>query len=504
MPLERRAFAALSYLVENSDRLISKDELVEKIWDGRIVTDAAISTVIKTVRKALGDDGSNQKYIRTVHGRGFRFVGKVEYRTLKAATVEAVSSPVENVADETGQNHAAERPSIAVLPFKLIGSSDGYGAIADAVPSELISTLSRLRWLKVIARGTTFRFREIELDLETIRNSIGAAYLLSGDVELFGSSLAITVELSDTRTEHVVWSERLSGKIDDVHQIRDDVVRLVTSALELHIPQNEAALARLRTPESLDAWSCFHLGLQHMYRFNSADNVAAGTYFRRAVELDPHFARAYAARSFTSFQAAFLRYGSDRTANIEDARRFAEKSVELDPMDPFGNFNYGRAHWLRGDPAAGQAWLERSMSLSPSFAQGFYAPGWADVMGGQGAPALANLNTAVSLSPLDPFLYAMQSATGLAYLHIEDLEKAAYWADQGARKPGAHYLIAAIAASIHDMAGNDDAAAYWSNQAFARRPDASIDKFFAAFPFVSEPVRTSFRKSLTKLAFPEK
>ena len=411
--------------------------------------------------------------------------------------------PADVASNDSAQSATGERPSIAVLPFKLIGSSEGYDAIADAIPSELIATLSRLRWLKVIARGTTFRFREAP-NLDTIRDSVGASYLLSGDVEMFGSSLAIAVELSDTRSGQVVWSERLSGKIDDVHQMRDDVVRLVTSALELHVPQHEAALARLRTPESLDAWSCYHLGLQHMYRFNMADNMAAGGFFRRAVELDPHFARAYAAQSFTSFQAAFLRYGADRTANIEDARRFAEKSVELDPMDPFGNFNYGRAHWLRGDPAAGQAWLERSMSLSPSFAQGFYAHGWAEVMGGRGAPALESLNTAVSLSPLDPFLYAMQSATGLAYLHVDDLDKAAYWADQGARKPGAHYLIAAIAASIHDMAGNGDAATYWSNQAFARRPDASIDKFFAAFPFVSEPVRTSFRKSLTKLGFPEK
>ena len=490
----------LTYLVENSDRLITKDELVEKIWDGRFITDAAISTVVKTVRKALGDDGNTQKYVRTVHGRGFRFVGKLEYGSARTAEIQ----PQTVEAVEATHGGPGERPSIAVLPFKLIGSSDGYDAIADAVPSELISTLSRLRWLKVIARGTTFRFRDIEMDLDFLRDQVGASYLLTGDVELFGPSLAITVDLSDTRSGQVVWGDRLSGKIDDVHQMRDDVVRLVISALELHIPQNEAALARIRPPESLDAWSCYHLGLQHMYRFNKADNASAAAYFHRAAALDPNFARAYAAQSFTSFQAAFLRYGSDRSSNIEDARRYAEKSVELDPMDPFGNFNFGRAHWLRGDPAAGQAWLERSMSLSPSFAQGFYAHGWAEVMGGQGATALESLSAAVSLSPLDPFLYAMQSATGLAYLHTDDLGMAAYWADQGARKPGAHYLIAAIAASINELAGNGDAATYWTEQAFARRPDASVEQFFAAFPFTDQAVSTNLRSSLLKLGFPEK
>ena len=493
--VEPRAFAMLCYLVENSDRLIGKDELVEKLWDGRIVSDAAISTVLKTALKALGDSGSEQRYIRTVHGRGFRFVAT---RTVRAtAQVRDTEEPVTLAATgETGQ-----RPTVAVLPFTLIGGSESYSAIADAIPSELIASLSRLRWLKVIARGSSFRFRETERDFAAIGEALGAKYLLTGDVELFDGDLAITVELAECSTGHVIWGERLSGSIDDVHGIREEIVILVTSALELHVPQHEAQMARLLSPESLDAWSCYHLGLQHMYRFNRTDNALAGELLKQSTDLDPNFARAFAARSFVSFQSAFLRYGSERASDISAAQHFAEKSLELDPLDPFGSFNFGRSLWLRSDPAGGQSWLERSVQLSPNFAQASYALGWADAMLGNGDSAKENLSRAISLSPLDPFLYAMQSALGLALIQTGEREDAARWAVQGARKPGAHYLIYMIAAALTQIAGQTDAAAHWAKQALSRRPDASCSQFFAAFPFSNETFREDLRQSLSQCGF---
>ena len=253
--IERQAFALLSFLVGNSDRLISKDELVENIWDGRIVSDAAISTVIKTVRKALGDDGTRQKYIRTVHGRGFRFVGKVEYRHVQPAVPQDAMSLTNAGHDSVpARDTVGSRPSVAVLPFTTTGGSELYAAIADAIPGELISSLARLRWLHVIARGSSFRFRGPAPDFDAIGRALGASYLVTGNVELFGTSLAITAELADSRTRQVIWGDRLSGKLDDVHSMRETLVILVTSAMELHIPQHEAAAARLRSPDALDAW----------------------------------------------------------------------------------------------------------------------------------------------------------------------------------------------------------------------------------------------------------
>jgi tetratricopeptide (TPR) repeat protein len=178
-----------------------------------------------------------------------------------------------------------------------------------------------------------------------------------------------------------------------------------------------------------------------------------------------------------------------------------EKCVELDPFDPFGNFTYGRSHWLRGDPEAGQAWIERAVSLSPSFAQGIYAHGWADMMAGRGREAVRQYDTAIGLSPLDPFLYAMQSARGFALLHCGDLEEAALWADRGARQPGAHYLIPAIAAGINRIAGNDSMARYWADITLARRPETSLEHFFGAFPLEDTRTRRALGEALSALGF---
>lgn len=499
IPIEPMAYGVLGHLVQNAERLVGKDELVEKVWDGRFISDAAVSTVIKSLRRALGDDGKQQRYIRTVHGRGFRFASNVQVFSTGAVT----GQPGPDAPPREDHAPAGEKPAIAVLPFTLIGSSDTFSAIADAIPGELISTLSRLRWISVVARGSSFRFRPPVQSFETIRSALGVTYVLSGEVELLGGTLGIAVELVDARTSQVVWGDRLSGKIDDVHDMRERIVALVVSAMEMHVPQHEAQLAQLRAPADLDAWSLYHIGLQHAYRFNRADNAKAGTFFQRATELDPHFARAHAARSFVSFQEAFLRYSSDRPQAIEDARRHAERSVELDPLDPFANFNFGRANWLKGDPAAGQSWLERSVSLSPSFAQGFYAHAWADIMAGDGGLALDNLDKSISLSPLDPFRYAMLSAKGIAHFHNDDMQEGARWAEEGARTPGAHYLISAFAAAINEAAGNHDQARYWALETKARRSDATIGAFFNAFPIKNARKRKELHDALIALGFPE-
>ena len=487
--LEPRAYSLLCFLVENRDRMVSKDELVEHVWNGRFITDDAISTAVKAVRKALGDDGSRQMAIKTLRGRGFRFVSPVR-----------VGAPT-SVEPEPEQREEGGRPSIAILPFRLFGQSDPYGPIADAIPAELITSLSRLRWLRVLARGSSFRFRDEVVDLAAIRYGLGASYCLSGIVEILGQTLAITVELTDTRSMSVVWSDRITGKPDQIHEMRADIASSVVTALELHIPLNEAENARLRSPLGLDAWGLYHLGLQHMYRFNKTDNAAAADYLERATALDPSFSRAYAARSFASFQNAFLNYTRDGNAEMRDARRFAERSVELDPLDPLGNFTLARAHWLEGDPEGGLGWLDRAIGYSPNFAHGHYARAWTDVIAGRSGDALTHIRTAIDLSPLDPFLYAMQATRALAYLTDEDTSRAALWAEHGARGPGAHYLIAMIAAATHQLNGDAARASAWADHVRAIRPEASLAGFFKAFPFSNNSFRTSLSDALVQAGF---
>jgi TolB-like protein/Tfp pilus assembly protein PilF len=489
--VEPQVFALLTLLVENRERLVSKDEIVEKVWDGRVVSDAAVASRIKSARKALGDDGVTQRFIKTIHRQGFRFVA--DAKVVRAGVADpGGGKPAFQSADQTS------RPSIAVLPFRLIGVPGSYAAIADALPHELIAELSRLRWLFVTARGSSFRLRGSDADLGEIGQLLGVRYCLSGTVEMAGASLAVTVELIDTRDGGVVWAEHFAGSIDDVHQIREDIRSRILAALEIQIPLHEAALARLTVTENLDAWSAYHLGLQHMYRFNRKDNAAATALFQQAVTRDPGFARAHAGLSFVHFQTAFMRYSDDLAGAIAQARRFAVRGLELDPIDPFVNFTMGRTFWLEGDLESSLAWLERATSISPNYAQGVYARAWTESLAGRGLEGRRHVDLAMRLSPLDPLYYAMLATRAFTHMVMGEDAEAVVWAERAARSPGAHVLIALIAVAAHALVGDEVRAASWAANVRSRNPALTRSDFFRAFPMKSEATKARVSNALAR------
>lgn len=504
-PVEPQVFALIAFLVENRERLVSRDELIEKIWDGRVVSDAAVSSRVKSARQALGDDGREQRYIRTLHGRGFRFVAEVGIAVDSAApAVPAAATADAAVSGAPGATTApdtAGRPSIAVLPFALVGEAGPYATIADALPHDLIVELSRLRWLLVTARGSSFRLRAPAVDVAEVGRLLGVRYRLGGTVEVAGRRIAITVDLADTRDAAVVWADRFEGALDDVHQFREEIRARILTALELRIPAHEARHAGLGVSESLDAWSAFHVGLQHMYRFNRADNAAARVLFDRATQLDPSFARAHAGLSFVHFQTAFLRHTDDVAGEIASARRAAQRAVDLDALDPFVNFAMGRSFWLEGDLASSLGWLERSTELSPNYAQGLYARAWTEAMAGSGPEARRHVDLAMRLSPLDPLYYAMLGTRGFTHMALDEDAEAARWVERAARAPGAHVLIAMIAVAAHAMAGDDARAAWWATRVRERNPALTREDFFRDFPIQLPAMRSRVAAALQRFGF---
>src|SRR5262249_12078877 len=158
----------------------------------------------------------------------------------------------------------------------------------------------------------------------------------------------VAVEVADSGDRRVVWSEHYAASLDDLHDIRARIVASLIAALEIHIPLHEARAARLAAPAALDAWANYHLGLQHVFRFTRENNQAALALFARAAEQAPEFPRAHAGLSFAHFQNAFLGHVPDIAAEAHAARRFAERAVELDALDPSANLVMGRALWLTG------------------------------------------------------------------------------------------------------------------------------------------------------------
>lgn len=503
--IEPQVFALLALLVENGERMVSKDEIIEKVWDGRVVSDAAVASRVKTARQALGDDGKSQQFIKTVHGQGYRFVANARaVRTAAAAAqLPAIEShtPDPALVDMVHRLDKMTRPSLAVLPFRYVAGDERYAALASALPDELITDLARLRWLLVTARGSSFRLGTARADFGDIGRLLGVRYCLSGTVEVSGDRLVVLVDLVDTSNDSIIWADRFSGRVDDVHTMREQIRAQVLMALEIRIPLHEASLARLAAVENLDAWSAYHLGLQHLYRFNRLDNSAAMALFQRAVALDASFARANAGLSFVHFQSAFMHYTDDVTGTINRARHFAERGLELDPLDPFVNFTMGRTYWLEGDLETSLGWLERATDISPHYAQGIYARAWTEALSGKAIDGRTNVDLAMRLSPLDPLHYAMLATRALTHMAANEDAQAAHWAERGARSPGAHVLIGVIAAAAHTLAGDTGRAAFWADNVRQRNATLTREVFFRSFPMKSDPMRAQMDRALSQLGF---
>ena len=483
VPAEPQVLAVLFLLVENRDRLVSKDELVATVWNGRAVSDSAISSRIKTARHLLGDDGEAQRLIRTVHGKGFRFVGPV------------AACDIEATPDESDRTSA--KPTIAVLPFEC--DDPALNIISDGVPHDLIVGLSRLRCLRVIARGSSFRFRGWPGNMTQLRDTLRVQYVVSGSIRRAGTRTLLSVELVDARTSSVIWGDVYEGEDSRLQEFREDVLLQVVSALDLQISHHEAERARLRSPEDLSAWSRYHTGLQHIFRFNRADNARALDYFEQAAALGPAFSQAHSGISHARFQNAFMRYTNDPRAEASLARRAAERAIELDEQDPTANLMMGRTLWLDGEVASSVSWIERAVSLSPSYAQAIYARAWTQMIVSEAASGQHNARAALRLSPIDPLRYAMIATDGFTQAMLGDEAAGAALVDRAAREPRAHVMIAVMAAICQTWAGNAAETRYWARQVRSRGPNLTKDVFLQSFPFESRALRRRVSDALVSI-----
>lgn len=485
--VEPQVFALLAHLLRHRDRMVGKEELAAAVWPGGQVSDASIASRVRAARAALDDDGKRQEVIRTLHGVGFRFV-----------------APVTEVAKGTGPLPVPQRsgrPSIAVLPLRALGGAQDLGILAEAIPHEIIAALSRLRWLAVTARGSSFRFRQVKPDFDLVATSLGVRYVLSGLIEGAGRRFTVTLELADCTKVEVIWADRIVTAPDALDDLRHSVIARIVAALELHIPENEARAAMLRGSDDYDAWANYHLGLRHLYRFTATDNAVARAHFERATSLDPDFARAEAGMSFTAFIDAFLRITPDVAASRRAAWHHAERGVELDPLDPFVNFVMGRAHWLVDDAEGARHWLARATDINPNYAQGHYARAFTSMLIGDGTACEAEVVSALALSPVDPLLYGMYGVRSQMLMQQGDYAAAAHWAERAALTPGAHHLIPMIAVAACGLAGAEDAAIRWSAVARAKRSDVTLDDYLRAFPLRDDRARQAISATLRRHGF---
>lgn len=493
--VEPQVFALLELLISNHTRVVTKDEINQRVWGGRIVSEAAVNSRVRSARRAIDDDGKQQRLIKTVHNRGFRFVGEPTTASTYASPVIDDPLPALEIAAYVKEG----RPSIAVLPLQMLSEDLRYGSLADALSHEIIFDLSRLRWLHVIARGSSFRFRGPEVDAGLIGQVLGVRYLLSGSLAIFDQKCTVIVELSQTSDGYVLWADRIESTLDDLQGLRNAITARIATTIESQIQLQETDRAASMPTENLDAWASYHRGLWHMYRFNAHDNQIATAMFDRAIAADPRFARAYAGMSFTHFQNAFLGFTRDDERERQLARQHAETGLGIDPSDPFVNLTMGRSDMLRGDWDSAISWFDKSTQISPNYAFAVYNRGLAEAVIGEGEASEKHAMQAISLSPIDPLHYAMLTTRAVSHLVRGDYEAAAHWAERGARQPTAHVHILVIAALTLELAGNRPAADAWMSKILAANPGFKQAAFFQAFPFLKEETLAIAKASLTRL-----
>jgi TolB-like protein len=488
VPLEPQVFALLELLITHSDRVVGKEEINERVWGGRVVSDAALNSRVRTLRMALGDSGKTQRVIKTIRERGFRFVAKLQ--TMPISVVVHQQTPGIHTVDTPG--HAAgtqHKPSIAVLPLKLLSLDTRYEPLADAIAHELIADLSRLRWLHVISRASTFKLRSSDRVLEDAESILGVDYVLTGNLSLFGDSASITVELAKTQSGAVVWAESIQCSLAELIELRLSLTTRIANAIEIRIQTQEAQNSEFVTTENLDAWMAYFRGLRHVYRFNAYDNQIATHLFEQAVSQDPQFALAYAGLSFSQFQNAFVGYVPDVAEARQLSLQYAERAFELDQLDPVTNLMMGRAQYLNGQWQQAGPWFQRCTTLSPNNALAYYQQALMHVISGEVSDVTDLSMQAISLSPIDPLQYAFLATRSLGHLAAGDSQSAAHWGELAANSPRAHHLIDALAAIAHVVNGDQPRAEFRRQRIAERAPQFEVEHFFRSFPIEDGRVR---------------
>jgi adenylate cyclase len=323
-PVEPQVFDLLRYLVENRDRTVTKDELHEAIWQRRIVSESALSSRIKAARQAVNDTGNDQKIIRTLHGRGFRFVAPVE-----------VGDGDRHEGDEP---LAAANASIAVLPFVNMSGDPEQEYFSDGITEDLIADLSRISGLFVPARNSTFTYKGAAVQLQRMCQELGVRYALEGSVRKAGGRVRIVAQLIDGETGGHLWAERYDRDLTDVFAVQDEITHRIVESLRIRLlPSERRAIEKVPT-DNVEAYQYYLRGRQFFHRQTRNSLEIAKRMFLRAIELDPNYARAYAGLADCESEL----YGGSYSDTVPEAILAASaRALELDP-------DLAEAHASRG------------------------------------------------------------------------------------------------------------------------------------------------------------
>ncbi len=500
--IEPQVFDLLVHLIRHRDRVVSKDELFDTIWQGRIVSEAALSSRINAARKAIGDDGESQKLIRTMHKRGFRFVGEASDLGGKGAPG---ARPARRDTPPLPLPGPRERPSIVVLPFASPGAEPDAEYFSYGLTEDVIRMLARFRWLDVLSRHSGVPFKGREADPREIGAALGVRYIAQGSIWRRGARARVTADLVCAETARQLWSETHDFSLDDLLSVQQSMAEQIAATIEPELARLEREAAIRRPPRHFDAWDSYQRGLWHLWGFTVPGMEEAEAMFRQAIEVDPGFARAHGALAYVHLQGAVLRPPAARAELLEAALREARLAVSLDDGDCMNLCVLGRAHAFLRDYEEAVARLEAAVRINPSFAQGWYALGFTFIFCGREEEAIACIERATDLSPRDPHLAGFHAMRGLAHFFLGDLDAAVDLGRQGARVPNAKFWPLAVQAAALGLLDRPAEAERAVAELLQRHPAYSVAAAHGDFFFCRDEARIErFLEGLRRAGVPER
>jgi TolB-like protein len=453
-----KVFDLLLHLVRNREHVVSKDELLDAVWAGRIVSESTLTSHINAARKAIGDSGRNQRLLRTIARRGFRFVGDVsEIAGRSAAVSTEPDAPGKTIAESPPA--LPDRPSIAALPFLNLSGDIEQEYFTDGVVEDIITALSRIGWLFVIARNSSFTYKGRAVDVKRVGRELGVRYVLEGSVRKAAHKVRITGQLIDATTGAHLWAERFESALDDIFELQDQITEAVIGAIAPQLERAEIERAKRKPTESLDAYDYYLRGMAHLHLGSRESIEAALGQFNQALMRDPHFASAYAMAAWCYFWRKVNGWMTDRAGEIAEGARLARRAVDLGRDDAVALTRGGHAlAHLTGDVAGGIALLDRALVLNPNLASAWFLAGFLRTWNGEPDAAIEHFTHAMRLSPLDPELYRMQAGLAAAHLFAGRFEAASSWAEKAFRELPSFLMVVGVIAASHALAGRPDEA----------------------------------------------
>jgi TolB-like protein/Tfp pilus assembly protein PilF len=486
VPIEPQVFNLLQYLVENRDRVVSKDDLFDKIWEGRVVSESTLTSRINAVRKAVGDSGRDQRLVRTIARKGFRFVGDVRVS-------QPEMKPGEGLANHSNKDDllSLDRPAIAVLPFTNMSEEPEQEYFSDGISEDIITALSKLRWFYVIARNSSFAYKEKSFHLKQIGEELGVGYVVEGSVRKDGDRVRITVQLNDVTTGSHIWAERYDRSLADVFAVQDEIAQAIVAAIEPQLYAAENFRAQRKPPDSMDAWDLVMRALSHYWRVTRQDNLVAQALLEKAITIDPNYGQALGVLAASHIFSAHMGWETMAEA-VPVAERAALAAIRADSEDAWAHFALASVYLFNRRFEYSLAEFELALELNPNFspARGYY--GVALTYCGRWEEGDRAARHALRLSPRDPFAAIYCGVAAYSQFVGRNFEEAIHLSREALRHRadfvGAHRVLTAAAAA----GGFDDVATAALKELRRVQPNISLEWIANEMPFKREEDRVCY------------